>query len=184
MLAGTARNRASAAGASIGLAPEHCHACADAGGRAPECAPWRAGRVPVPRSLIAFRCAHRSGAHRPPLPLPPCLPPSHAEFNKIATKTALGFVVMGFIGFFVKLIFIVSGWCCGGRSRGGAPGCLPYRVGGPCVKKTSTGRRRRLSGGDTTHTIFFFSAHPPPFFASTTTQPINQIIVGGSVAKD
>ena len=37
-----------------------------------------------------------------------------AEFNKICSRTALGFVVMGFIGFFVKLIFIVSlcanGW--------------------------------------------------------------------------
>ena len=31
-----------------------------------------------------------------------------AEFNKICSRTALGFVVMGFIGFFVKLIFIVS----------------------------------------------------------------------------
>jgi protein transport protein SEC61 subunit gamma and related proteins len=31
-----------------------------------------------------------------------------AEFNKITIRTALGFVVMGFIGFFVKLIFIVS----------------------------------------------------------------------------
>jgi hypothetical protein len=30
-----------------------------------------------------------------------------AEFNKICLRTALGFVVMGFIGFFVKLIFIV-----------------------------------------------------------------------------
>jgi hypothetical protein len=30
------------------------------------------------------------------------------EFTKITSKTALGFVVMGFIGFFVKLIFIVS----------------------------------------------------------------------------
>lgn len=29
------------------------------------------------------------------------------EFTKITSKTALGFVVMGFIGFFVKLIFIV-----------------------------------------------------------------------------
>ncbi len=33
-----------------------------------------------------------------------------AEFNKITVRTALGFIVMGFIGFFVKLIFIVSGW--------------------------------------------------------------------------
>jgi hypothetical protein len=32
-----------------------------------------------------------------------------AEFNKIATVTALGFVLVGFIGFFVKLIFIVGG---------------------------------------------------------------------------
>ena len=31
-----------------------------------------------------------------------------AEFNKITIRTAIGFVVMGFIGFFVKLIFIVS----------------------------------------------------------------------------
>ena len=30
-----------------------------------------------------------------------------AEFNKIVLQTALGFVVMGFIGFFVKLVFIV-----------------------------------------------------------------------------
>jgi hypothetical protein len=30
-----------------------------------------------------------------------------AEFWRITWKTALGFVVMGFIGFFVKLIFIV-----------------------------------------------------------------------------
>lgn len=31
-----------------------------------------------------------------------------AEFNKITIRTAIGFIVMGFIGFFVKLIFIVS----------------------------------------------------------------------------
>ena len=31
-----------------------------------------------------------------------------AEFNKITIRTAIGFVVMGFIGFFVKLIFIVG----------------------------------------------------------------------------
>jgi protein transport protein SEC61 subunit gamma and related proteins len=29
-----------------------------------------------------------------------------AEFTKVATRTAIGFVVMGFVGFFVKLIFI------------------------------------------------------------------------------
>jgi protein transport protein SEC61 subunit gamma and related proteins len=30
----------------------------------------------------------------------------YAEFTKVATRTAIGFVVMGFVGFFVKLIFI------------------------------------------------------------------------------
>ena len=39
------------------------------------------------------------------------------EFTKITSKTALGFVVMGFIGFFVKLIFIVSSWELGSRFR-------------------------------------------------------------------
>ena len=29
-----------------------------------------------------------------------------AEFTKVAFRTACGFIVMGFIGFFVKLIFI------------------------------------------------------------------------------
>jgi hypothetical protein len=54
--------------------------------------------------------AHRERFFFPARPLsshphPPPLP-SSPEFNKIASKTALGFVVMGFIGFFVKLIFI------------------------------------------------------------------------------
>lgn len=35
-----------------------------------------------------------------------CTKPDRKEFNKICTRTAAGFVVMGFIGFFVKLIFI------------------------------------------------------------------------------
>lgn len=34
--------------------------------------------------------------------------PLHAEYFAVCTKTACGFIVMGFIGFFVKLIFIVS----------------------------------------------------------------------------
>jgi protein transport protein SEC61 subunit gamma-like protein len=33
------------------------------------------------------------------------LPPI-SEFTKIATATAIGFAIMGFIGFFVKLIHI------------------------------------------------------------------------------
>ncbi|BBN03947.1 protein transport protein SEC61 subunit gamma and related proteins [Marchantia polymorpha subsp. ruderalis] len=35
-----------------------------------------------------------------------CHKPDRREFTKVAARTALGFVVMGFIGFFVKLIFI------------------------------------------------------------------------------
>lgn len=41
-----------------------------------------------------------------------------AEFNRICSKTAIGFVVMGFIGFFVKLIFIVSPQPPGGTPQG------------------------------------------------------------------
>uniref|UniRef100_A0A0D3GJE5 Protein transport protein Sec61 subunit gamma n=2 Tax=Oryza TaxID=4527 RepID=A0A0D3GJE5_9ORYZ len=33
-------------------------------------------------------------------------PPRSDEFSKVALRTAIGFVVMGFVGFFVKLIFI------------------------------------------------------------------------------
>lgn len=43
-------------------------------------------------------------------------PPIPAEYNRIVFKVAVGFVVMGFIGFFVKLIFIVSRYC--GRQTG------------------------------------------------------------------
>ncbi|GFP86921.1 protein transport protein sec61 subunit gamma-2 [Phtheirospermum japonicum] len=35
-----------------------------------------------------------------------CHKPDHKEFTKVATRMAIGFVVMGFVGFFVKLIFI------------------------------------------------------------------------------
>ena len=31
---------------------------------------------------------------------------AYAEFSKIAQATSVGFAIMGFIGFFVKLIFI------------------------------------------------------------------------------
>ncbi|EMS45519.1 Protein transport protein Sec61 subunit gamma [Triticum urartu] len=30
----------------------------------------------------------------------------HAEFTKVAARTVIGFVIMGFVGIFVKLIFI------------------------------------------------------------------------------
>jgi len=35
-----------------------------------------------------------------------CTKPDAKELTKIATATAVGFAVMGFIGFFVKLVFI------------------------------------------------------------------------------
>ncbi|XP_024370844.1 protein transport protein Sec61 subunit gamma-1 [Physcomitrium patens] len=35
-----------------------------------------------------------------------CHKPDRKEFSKVAIRTGLGFIVMGFIGFFVKLIFI------------------------------------------------------------------------------
>lgn len=35
-----------------------------------------------------------------------CTKPDRKEFNKICMQTTMGFFVMGFIGFFVKLIFI------------------------------------------------------------------------------
>ena len=35
-----------------------------------------------------------------------CTKPDRKEFEKIAMATAIGFAIMGFIGFFVKLIHI------------------------------------------------------------------------------
>ncbi|CEF63157.1 Protein transport protein Sec61 subunit gamma [Strongyloides ratti] len=35
-----------------------------------------------------------------------CTKPDRKEYQKIATATAVGFAIMGFIGFFVKLIHI------------------------------------------------------------------------------
>lgn len=35
-----------------------------------------------------------------------CTKPDRKEFEKIAIATAIGFAIMGFIGFFVKLIHI------------------------------------------------------------------------------
>eukprot|EP01038_Epipyxis_sp_PR26KG_P013756 gene13756-18449_t len=35
-----------------------------------------------------------------------CTKPDHKEFTKIARATGLGFLMMGFIGFFVKIIHI------------------------------------------------------------------------------
>ena len=33
-----------------------------------------------------------------------CTKPGRKEFSKVALRTGLGFIVMGFVGFFVKLI--------------------------------------------------------------------------------
>ncbi|KAG2483614.1 hypothetical protein HYH03_017556 [Edaphochlamys debaryana] len=35
-----------------------------------------------------------------------CTKPDRKEFMKVCSQTAVGFIVMGFIGFFVKLLFI------------------------------------------------------------------------------
>ncbi|XP_044984402.1 protein transport protein Sec61 subunit gamma-like [Hordeum vulgare subsp. vulgare] len=35
-----------------------------------------------------------------------CHKPDRKEFTKVAARTTVGFVVMGFVGFFVNLIFI------------------------------------------------------------------------------
>lgn len=55
---------------------------------------------PCPRAV----CWLRPATADPPRLLCAPLP---AEFNRISVRTAVGFVIMGFIGFFVKLIFIV-----------------------------------------------------------------------------
>lgn len=35
-----------------------------------------------------------------------CSKPNQQDFNQVGTATVMGFAIMGFIGFFVKLIFI------------------------------------------------------------------------------
>ncbi len=35
-----------------------------------------------------------------------CVKPNSQDFNQVGTATVVGFAIMGFIGFFVKLIFI------------------------------------------------------------------------------
>jgi len=78
-----------------------------------------------------------------------------AEFNKITVRTALGFIVMGFIGFFVKLIFIVSALL----AQPGRAAALPCRT---CSEQAT---------------------HPAALTLDALgVQPINQIIVGGAAA--
>jgi protein transport protein SEC61 subunit gamma and related proteins len=74
---------------------KRCHK-PDRKGRSPRrTAPLRLGvRVVLVLPLRSDTDSSRSGFVR------------DAEFTKVATRTAIGFVVMGFVGFFVKLIFI------------------------------------------------------------------------------
>ncbi len=57
----------------------------------------------------ARRDANRSFAFRSTMNTDPTTATCFiAEFMKVCSRTAVGFIVMGFIGFFVKLLFIVS----------------------------------------------------------------------------
>ena len=58
--------------------------------------PWSTPAEPEGCERTTFA---RSAVTGPSHPLP-------AEFSKIAQATSVGFAIMGFIGFFVKLIFI------------------------------------------------------------------------------
>ncbi len=54
------------------------------------------------------RTERSAGLHvTPRLCRAPPAPPRRAEFLRIAGRTGLGFVVMGLIGFFVKLVLCV-----------------------------------------------------------------------------
>jgi protein transport protein SEC61 subunit gamma-like protein len=59
----------------------------------------RAPRCRRPRLTARRRLAHRRLLKR-------CEKPDAKEFAKVARLTAVGFLAVGFIGFFVKLIFI------------------------------------------------------------------------------
>lgn len=63
--------------------------------------------------------------------------PAAAEFTKIASATAIGFAVMGFIGYFVRLLHIpvnniLIGMCC-------SPGCLCRALHAPELVVTHSG---------------------------------------------
>ena len=69
------------------------------------------------------------GAAARPDPRPPAL--SLAEFNKVASITAMGFIAAGFIGFFIKLIFIVSDLAGAAAMR---PRCLVLLCSNPLTR--------------------------------------------------
>ena len=65
----------------------------------------RAGRV-APRRSLPLRRHLPITASPSPLAALTAASAAPAEFTKIAQATTVGFAIMGFIGFFVKLIFI------------------------------------------------------------------------------
>lgn len=89
--------------------------------------------------------------------------PRRAEYFKVCTRTALGFIVMGFIGFFVKLLFIVSG-----------AECMRMQHAQPCTRASGWGGwRARMVAARHAHA----RARACPA-CTLPAQPINQIIVG------
>ena len=81
----------------------------------------------LPRSALPPRAA---GILYPPHPLTASLSPSpylYSELGEVAKRTGLGFVVMGFIGYFVKLILYAR-----------PPSLFPWRFP-PCVRSKPPG---------------------------------------------
>ena len=64
--------------------------------------PDRKGETLIPILLLPFQFDSNLCALDPDFSDAFCT----LEFSKVAVRTAIGFVVMGFVGFFVKLIFI------------------------------------------------------------------------------
>lgn len=68
--------------------------------------PWfgspRTGKLPCPHRARALT---HTRLH-PPRLLKKCKKPDRKEFLKVARLTAVGFLAVGFLGFFVKLIFL------------------------------------------------------------------------------
>ena len=90
---------------------------------------------------------------------------------------------MGFIGFFVKLIFIVS------ENKRGGTGIWGGLCRGACLSRCV--RRVRFGSGAAAAERGVCSksrekktTNPFPLFPLQNRQPINQIIVGGSVSKE
>lgn len=116
----------------------------------------------------------------------------HAEYLKVCGKTAVGFIVMGFIGFFVKLLFIVSpsSTCTAACALLATVSRLHVHSGGvhrqllsdiTLVEQIFGRQQTRMA---TVHALAgpvwqLFTAILLPCSISCYVQPINQIIVGG-----